>query len=267
MGFIFFFPFLSLAQEQNTCPLDGRCDQEGIYLTNLFQSHQFSLPLIAFAGLIDSINPCAIGMLILLLGYLLVFAKKPERMKKIGGVYILTIFITYFVLGFIFSQLIYPLIAWPYYKTVGKILKYLIVGLIWLIALINLKDFFWFGKGFTLGISPKRVPLLMKYIEKASLPATIILGILVTLFELPCSLPLYVGAIVYMTSIFSFFKTVFYLLIYNIIFVLPLIVIFLILLKTKKIFEAKDFQERANRYMKLSMALAQIAIGIILLLI
>ena len=58
-----------------------------------------SLPLITIAGLVDGINPCAIGMMVMLLGYLLVFAKKPERVFKTGLLYVGTVFTTYLVVG------------------------------------------------------------------------------------------------------------------------------------------------------------------------
>jgi cytochrome c biogenesis protein CcdA len=246
------------------CTAAGGCTDQGLRLAALLQNQKISLPLIVGAALIDSVNPCAIGMLILLLGYLMVFNKQPERMFKTGTVYIATIFVTYFLVGLVFSHFVYLLLAWKYYTIVSQTIKYAIIILIWAAALVNLKDVFWYDKGFSLHVPHSKVPLLVKYIQKVSIPATIILGILVTLFELPCSLPLYVGAIMVMTSSFSYLVVVGYLLLYNLIFVLPLIVIFTILLKTKKVFEAKDIQERGNRWMKLSMSLAQIGIGLVL---
>jgi cytochrome c biogenesis protein CcdA len=246
------------------CTVAGGCTEQGLRLATLLQNQKISLPLIVGAALIDSINPCAIGMLILLLGYLMVFNKQPEKMFKTGTVYIVTIFVTYFLVGLVFSQFVYLLLAWQYYAVVSQIIKYGVIILIWAAALVNLKDVFWYDKGFSLHVPHSKVPLLVKLIQKVSIPATIVLGILVTLFELPCSLPLYVGAIMVMTSSFSYLVVVGYLLLYNLIFVLPLIVIFTILLKTKKVFEAKDIQERGNRWMKLSMSLAQIGIGIVL---
>jgi len=182
-------------------------------------------------------------------------------------IYVVTVFITYFLIGLIFSHLIYNLLAWPLYQAVSHIIKYVIVVLIWLAALINIKDVFFYGKWFSLGVSKGEVPVLMRLIKKVDWPATILLGMVVTIFELPCSLPLYVGAIAIMTEAFNYFKTIEYLLVYNLMFVTPLIIVFAVLVKTHHIFEAKDIQERSNKWMKLAMAVAQIAIGIGLLLI
>lgn len=257
--------FVQAAGKNEFC-VTGHCDKQSGLIYELFNNKKVTLPLILVAGSIDGINPCAIGLLILLLGYLMVFAKRPDRMLKTGVVYIVTIFITYFLIGLIFSQVVYYLVTWKYYYVVSRIFLYVIAAFIILAGLVNIKDFFWYGKGFTLGVKQDKTPILMKYMQQVSIPATIILGILVTLFELPCSLPLYVGAVTLISSKFTI-MTILYLLLYNFMFVLPLIILFLIILSTKRIFELKDWQERANRWMKLSMGLAQIAIGIILLIL
>lgn len=266
LGLFLFGNIVSAQDSAAQCTVGNNgCTAKGLQLATMLENRGLSFSLIVIAGLLDGINPCAIGMLILLLGYLMVFAHQPERMGKIGAIYIATIFVTYFLIGLIFSQIVYQLLSQSWYQEVSHIIKYVIIGAIWVIALINIKDFFWYGKGITLGVTKGEVPILMRLIQKVDMPTTILLGMAVTIFELPCSLPLYVGAISLLTQTFHFAKTAFYLLIYNLMFVLPLIVVYAVLLKTKHIFEAKEIQERSNRFMKLSMGIAQILIGIILL--
>jgi len=263
--FLLIANFVQAAGKNEFC-VTGNCDKQSGLIYELFNNKKITFPLIIAAGAIDGINPCAIGLLILLLGYLMVFAKRQDRMLKTGIVYIATIFITYFLIGLVFSQVVYYLVTWEYYYVISRIFLYVIAGFIILAGLVNVKDFFWYGKGFSLGVKQDKTPILMKYMQQVSIPATIILGILVTLFELPCSLPLYVGAVTLISGQFTI-MTIVYLLVYNFMFVLPLIVLMVILLSTKRIFELKDWQERANRWMKLSMGLAQIAIGVVLLLL
>jgi cytochrome c biogenesis protein CcdA len=91
---------------------------------------------------IDSINPCAIGVLILLISTLVV-AKKRERMLKIGLLYILAVFLTYFAFGLGLMTFIssIPLI-WAEYISIA-------VGLVVVYAgIIEIKDYFWYGQGF-----------------------------------------------------------------------------------------------------------------------
>lgn len=266
---VFLFSNFALAQTDGQSCVVGNnaCTDKGLELAALLENRGLSFPLVVVAGLIDGTNPCAIGMLILLLGYLLVFAHQPERMGKIGAVYIITIFVTYFLIGLVFSRFVYQLLSWPPYQEISEIIKYVVIVAIWIIALINIKDFFWYGKGITLGVGKNEVPILMRLIKKVDLPTTILLGMAVTIFELPCSLPLYVAAIAVLSSSFSFITTIFYLFIYNLMFVAPLIIVYAILLKTRHIFEAKEIQERSNRWMKLIMGSAQLLIGIALLFI
>jgi len=81
-------------------PTTEKCTSAGCYLIK--GGGIVSFPIVTLAGIMDGINPCAIGMLIMLLGYLIVFAKKPERVLKTGVLYIGTIYVTYFILGLLF---------------------------------------------------------------------------------------------------------------------------------------------------------------------
>ncbi len=267
---LFFFSFNFVFAQENIeeCTMDnGECSEQGLELSALLENRGLSFSLVVIAGLLDGINPCAVGMLILLLGYLLVFAHEPPRMIRLGLIYIVTIFITYFLIGVVFSHTVYKLLEWPLYQEVSHIIKYIIVALIWAAALLNIKDVFFYGKWFSLGVTKSEVPILMRLIKRVDWQATILLGVVVTIFELPCSLPLYVGSIAIMTEAFSYVKTIGYLLVYDLMFILPLVIVFAVLVKTHHIFEIKDIQEKSNKWMKLSMAIAQILIGVGLLLI
>ena len=51
------------------------------------------------ASIIDSINPCAIGVLVLLVSTLLMLSKDRIKMLKIGTIYISMVYIVYFLAG------------------------------------------------------------------------------------------------------------------------------------------------------------------------
>lgn len=234
-----------------------------------------TLPIVIVAGLVDGINPCAIGLIILLLGYLIIFVhpeeqdgeKKVKEIFKIGGIYILTVFATYFLVGVVFYKFIDVLITMPYFGDVSLYLKYVLAFLIVIAGLINIKDYWWHGKGFSLEVSQKRRWMLTNFIERASIPSTIILGILVTLFEMPCSLPLYVGSVSIMHDNLGLVRIIFYLLLYNLLFVLPLVLIWLLVLKGEKIAVLKEWQEAKLKTLKLIMGIALVVMGVILVLL
>ncbi|MCX6784578.1 MAG: hypothetical protein NTV81_01420 [Candidatus Komeilibacteria bacterium] len=258
------------AYAQNTdniaieCVQGGTCARPATGLLQFLGGQKQTWLMLTVAGLIDGINPCAIGTLILLLGYLMIFAKKEKLMLPLGSVYIITIFVTYFFIGIIFSEFASRLLNWTAYPIVSQVFKIVVLALIALAGLLNLKDYFWYQKGLSLGISKKQSGIILKYLEKLSFPTVIILGVLVTLFELPCSLPIYIGSVTILTGLFTWAKVLVYLLWYNFMFIVPILVIFIGLLWSKRIFEVKDWQERSNRYMKLMLGLSQIVIAVAL---
>lgn len=236
---------------------------------------QLTLPIVIISGLIDGINPCAIGLIILLLGYLIIFVhpeeenngKKFKEIFRIGGVYIVTVFLTYFLVGVFFYKFIDFLVTMPYFGDISLYLKYVLAFFIIVAGLINIKDFWWHGKGFSLEVSQKRRWMLTKFVEKATIPSTIILGILVTLFEMPCSLPLYVGSVSIMHDNLGIVRIVIYLLLYNVLFVLPLVAIWILVLGGRKIAVLKEWQESKLKTLKLIMGIALVIMGIVLVLL
>ena len=58
-----------------------------------------TLPVVILTALVDSINPCAIGVLILLIGTLLFLSKDKGKMLFTGSIYIIAVYVTYFLAG------------------------------------------------------------------------------------------------------------------------------------------------------------------------
>src|SRR3989338_10562699 len=107
------------------------------------QAYLPTLGTVIITALIDSINPCAIGVLILLISIMLAFKSKRE-MLFYGLVYVFAVFVTYLLAGF---GILYFLSSVPLY-----ISEYISIaaGLLIIVAgLIEIKDFFWYGDIFT----------------------------------------------------------------------------------------------------------------------
>jgi cytochrome c biogenesis protein CcdA len=104
---------------------------------------------------------------------------------------------------------------------------------------------------------------LQGLVERVSYPTTIILGILVTLLETPCSLPIYVGtATILSQSGMAFPLVVGYFLYYNFLFVLPLIVVLIIMWKGQKLVEMKEWEHKAKKWMHLGLSVVLLGRGI-----
>jgi cytochrome c biogenesis protein CcdA len=236
--------------------MDSTCTSVACYLAQ--SGGKVTFPLITIAGLIDGINPCAIGMILLLLGYIIIFARQPEKILKFGGVYILTVYLTYLTIGLLFYRSVQTLNLTPYRLIFDRIL-----GLILLFTgAINIKDFFAPGVGISLEIPRKTRPRLLKLVERVSLPATIILGVLVTLLETPCSLPIYVGtASILSHSGLTLPILLVYFAYYNFLFIFPLLVILLLVWRGQEVISLKDWEHKAKRWMRLSLGILLVLMG------
>ena len=234
----------------------AECTRLACYLQG---KEQFlSFPMITVAGLVDGINHCAIGMMVMLLGYLLVFAKRPERVIKTGLLYVGTVFATYLVVGLG----LYGFVSQFDLSGGAKVLNYIVGGALAIAGLIQFKDFLGIEAGPHLRIPTASKVRLQSLIEKVSYPTTVLLGVLVTLLETPCSLPIYVGtATILSQSGMPFIGVVGYFLYYNLLFVLPLIVVLVVMWRGQKLVEVKEWEHKAKKWMHLGLALVLLSMG------
>lgn len=186
-----------------------------------------ALELIIGAALADSINPCVFGVLIFLLAYMTKVFKDKKRMLIAGLIYVVAVYTTYFLLGMgIFTLAISAGMAKPFYRFAA--------GVAIIAGLLEIKDYFWYGKGFSLQLFPGSAERIKKYagmMEKMetehpvlSLAVAALLGIFVVFVELPCTGAPYL-AILGMISSGEYATAIPLLLLYNFIFILPLFII------------------------------------------
>jgi len=210
------------------------------------------------AAIVDSINPCAFGVLLFLMLSLLNLGS-AKRALKAGLFYSFVVFVVYFLAGLGLFQVI---------QNVGQIRDwiYLAVGLLVLVlALIEFRDYASARKGkeSILRISPKVKPFIEKYSKKGTLMAIMILGVVVALFELPCTGGIYIGIISLISQTPGL--AIPYLLIYNIIFVLPLIIMTLLIYKGMSPERLQKWSNSERSWMKLAAAIVMLLIAIYLL--
>ena len=224
-----------------------------------------SLPVLTVAALTNGLNPCGIGLMITFLGYLLVFGEKKDDKRwllKLGGVYILSVFITYLLTGLLFYGLAYYIQRW----WLASVFKYIIGLTVILAGLIQLKDVFWSDSPIHLKMSLKGFEKLNSLMMKASLPISALVGFLTTIFSTPCMLPLYIGTATVlarsglpMGSILGYFSY------YNFIFILPLILILVVMTAGKQVVAMKEWEHKTTKWMRLVLALAMLVVGFIIL--
>lgn len=214
---------------------------------------KITLPLILVSGLIDGINPCAFAVLIILSTYLLAIADR-KRMLTVGMTYISSVYVTYFLAGLgLFSAFQFAGIT----KTIFNISAVLVI----LLGIVNLKDFFWYGKGITLEIPKSYKGTIKRYVRKASIPAAIILGVLVSMFELPCTGGIYLAILGMLSNSMTRMSAIPYLLLYNIMFIAPLIVILILIYKGYNPAKMEKERIKERKWMRLAMGILMVSLG------
>lgn len=209
---------------------------------------------------IDSINPCAIAVLVFLISLLSVL-NNSRKMLMIGLIYIGIVYLTYFLAGLGILKLL-GLVSGSI--TLGI---YIFAGILLIVlGLINIKDFFWNGKGISLKIPESKKPLIEKYAKKASIPAAIILGFLVSAFELPCTGGVYIAILSLLAVKSSFITGTTYLLLYNLIFVLPLLLILLIVYFGYSSEKMEKLRQQSRSFLRLIIGLLMLTFGVFITL-
>ncbi len=217
-----------------------------------------TIPILVGAAIIDSINPCAFGVLIFLLAYLSKTFHSGRLVLMHGLAYIAAVFLTYLGAG---------LILLPIIKGLGgfSTTAYLVIGsLIILFGLLEIKDFFWYGKGPSLAIFSSAAKRIEMYTQRitGNLATSFFLGIFVALVELPCTGAVYL-AVLSLISLAGLTTTNFLLLIlYNLIFVLPLVVILVLVYRGGQTEKLEQWREKYKPHMRLATGLVLIGLGV-----
>ena len=223
--------------------------------------HLPTLGIVLGSAAIDSINPCAIGVLILMISVVLSSQGTTRRMLLLGALYIFAIYLTYLSAGL---GLVYFLASIPLFVT--ESLSIIVGSFIILAGLIEIKDFFWYGRGFSLGIPVVFTKKIHELSKNLTVPGVMILGAFVAGVELPCTGAPYLAIITILSMNFNL--TAFLLLvIYNIVFVLPLLIILILVAFGMKVQRVKQWKQESRGYMRLLIGLLLIGLGWLLILL
>lgn len=220
------------------------------------------LPILVGAAIIDSINPCAFGVLIFLLSYLTESSKSKAKLILHGIIYITAVYVTYFSAG---------LILLPVIGSLGKfsLFFYGVIGILVILSgLAEIKDFFWYGKGFSLSLIPGTSERIKMYANKISdnIISAFILGIFVALVELPCTGAVYLAILSIMSLVGVTFENVAELVLYNFIFVAPLILILLTFVYGIRSEKLEAWRKKHRGTARLIIGIVLVALGVWMLI-
>lgn len=220
-----------------------------------------SLGIVVTTAAIDSINPCAIGVLILMISVIMSGKKSVKKMLLLGGLYVLAVFATYLAAGF---GLLYFLTNLP--LAITEYISIAVGSLIVVAGVLEVKDYFWYGRGFSLTIPSSVTGKIHDFTKNVSVPGVILLGMFVSAVELPCTGAPYLAIITLLSQYFDF-TALMLLILYNVIFVAPLIAILLLVAAGVKLHKVKRWKQDNRGFMRLLIGLMLIGMGWLLILI
>lgn len=221
--------------------------------------------IVITSGLIDSFNPCAISLLLIYISLIFTMSKDRKKIFSFGLAYVISIFVTYFLIGISGLKLLEIMGAGS--LVTSNLITKIGAVVVLFFAAMNIKEYFFPNAPFSIRIPLKIRAMVSKYAYQTTVLSAIIVGALIGIYEFPCSGAIYLAVISLLSSQTSFFVGLLYLLIYNLMFVLPLVAIFLA--ATNKITTEKfiNLQEKHGRKLHLFLALAMVVLGITILII
>jgi hypothetical protein len=233
-----------------------------------------------WAGLIDGINPCAFAVIVFFISFLAVYGYKKQEIVCIGIFYISAVFLTYLLIGLGIFNFLYAL---SNFYTWIKMFYYFIAGFCFLLVIFSLYDYLRFMKtketdGLILqlpkffktrinlvigrGLRKKRGGFLSLSI------ISFIVGFFVSLLEAVCTGQVYLPTIFFIFKIPQLrLKALFYLIIYNIMFIFPLFVVFILSFLGFRSQQFNEFLRKHLAVIKLSMAVLFLILGISILIL
>lgn len=254
--------------------------QEKSYIEEIF--HNISLFALVSAGLIDGVNPCAFAVIIFFISFLLVYGFKNKEVIAIGICYILSIFIAYVLIGLgIFNFLF---LIEKFYLAI-KIFYYSIAVFCFFLAGCAVYDIIQYKKtketsGMLLQLPEsfkKKINFVIGKAFRGKKGTSLFrlclfsfaVGFVVSLLEAVCTGQIYIPtiALILKSSQSLRLKAFSYLLLYNLMFVLPLVAVLLLAVFGYKAAQFNNFLRNRLVFIKVLMVIIFVGLGLIMLIL
>lgn len=230
------------------------------------------------AGLVDGINPCAFAVIVFFISFLTVYKYNRREIILVGTAYCFAVFCAYLLLGLGVFKFLYAMRGFSY---VIKGFYILTAALCFLFFVCAIYDFWIYSKTkkadgmllqLPLGLKT-RIHKIMGFFlrdkNKSALRLTLAalaVGFGVSLVEAVCTGQVYVPTCVLIMQDPAFrSRAVFYLVLYNLMFIIPLVVVFVLALLG---YESKGFNDFLKKHLGLAkLLLCAVFLGLFVLLV
>ncbi len=223
----------------------------------------FGVVTIIFAGLVDGLNPCAFATLVFFVSYLTLSGRKRREILAVGAAFTIGVFLAYLVVGLGFYKvldLLGDLLA-----TLGRWVYGLTGILCAVLAVFSFLDFLKARRGEVgdMALSlPHSLRMRINAIirrgrkSQAFVAGAFVTGVVVSFLELACTGQVYLPTIIFVVSQPEMRARAFiFLVLYNLLFILPLVVVFILAYYGTGSKQLTNFLQRQAATVKLGMAL------------
>jgi cytochrome c biogenesis protein CcdA len=195
----------------------------------------FSLPTVLVAGLVDGLNPCAFATLVFFISYLAFVGRDGRDVLLAGGAFALGVFLTYLGVGFGVLKFLATL---PFLDAASRWVYGITAALCLLLAVGSLYDWWQARRGKATEMRLKMPTRLRRWVNRtiregtgvgAFVPVTFGTGVVVSVIELACTGQVYLPTILFVLGVPELqAQAGLYLVLYNLMFILPLVVVFVL---------------------------------------
>jgi len=191
-----------------------------------------TLGAVAAGGLIDGINPCAFSTILFLVSMLALLGHDRRRILTVGIVFAATIFLGYLAIGLGLLSAVRSLLVFP---VLAAAIRWALVALLVALAVLSIRDALLARQGrtreMTLQLSgdmKRRVHAVMRRRLRGGsiIAGTVLVGVLVTLFEFSCTGQVYVPVLMHLARTEGDRTAIGLIILYNVMFILPLVAVF-----------------------------------------
>lgn len=235
---------------------------------------KFTFITVLIAGLIDGINPCVFATLIFFISLLSISKVKGSRLLLVGGIYCLACFLAYLALGFGIFNFITFFSGYSYFRKVLELITFIILILFAVISFIDAIRYKLSHKAENVSLQlPNSLKSKIHSIMRKGLnyryllPGVFAVGVLVTVIESVCTGQVYVPTLVLLTKERGAGIWFFHLLLYNLAFIIPLLIVFVIAWHGTNTLSFVNWSKRHLVYSKIALGMFFIFLAIIILLI
>jgi MFS family permease len=217
-------------------PWEGLEEESPEAINRIIQRFKsFSFVAVVGAGLLDGLNPCAFTTIIFFVSYLAAMERKGREILLVGGAFTGAVFLAYLLVGAGVLSFVHSLGP---INTLSRVI-YAATGVFCLVlALVAVYDLYKIRRGKHEETALRLPEFLRRRAHRAIREgskvrnfvwAAFVTGFLVSLLELACTGQVYLPTIIFVTGVPELRVNAFlYLLLYNLMFIVPLVVIFVL---------------------------------------